>query len=78
MADQAKLLVTALQCKSSVKYTKLKQNEVNAKCGAHCSAGWFTVPGIGWPLQAPDWPIPRWMMWSGCNLQCCLRKRNAD
>lgn len=62
MADQAKLLVTALQCKSSVKYTKLKKIKVNAKRGAHCSMGRFTVPGIGWPSQAPDWLIPHWMM----------------
>lgn len=54
MADQAKLLVTALQCKSSVSYTKLKLNKVNAKRGASCGTGPFTVPGIGWPLRAPD------------------------
>lgn len=78
MADQAKLLVTALQCKSSVKYTKLKLNKVNAKRAARCSMRHRSVPGIGWPSQAPDWPTPRWMTLSGCSLRCCLRKRRAD
>lgn len=78
MADRAKLLVAALQCRSSVNYTKLKLNKVNAKSGAPCSTGWFTVPGIGWLSQAPDWLIPRWMMQSGCNLRCCLRKQGGD
>lgn len=40
--------------------------------------GQTTVPGIGWPLQAPDWLIPRWMMRFGCNLQYCLRTHKAD
>lgn len=77
MADQAKLLVTALQCKSSVKYTKLKQNKVDARRRVHWCTGGFSVPGIGWPSRAPDWLIPRWMMRSGCNLRYCLRTQSA-
>ena len=54
---------------------KLKQNKVDANHGAHCTMGRFGIPGIGWPLQAPDWLTPHWMMQFGYNLQCCLRKQ---
>lgn len=78
MADQAKLLVAALQYKCSVNYMQLKVSKVNAGIGGCPSPPPPTpLPGIGWLWRAPGWLIPHLTTQFGCSPQCCLRKQRA-
>lgn len=79
MADQAKLLVAASQCESSVNYMQLKTEAKSMRnVEQRAREGSLPLPGTGWLLQAPGWPTPRSMMQSGCNLRCCLEERRGD
>lgn len=76
MADQAKLLVAALQYKCSVNYMQLKSEQSQCRNrGLPTPPPPPPLPGIGWLWRAPGWLIPRLMTQFGCSLQCCLREQ---